>query len=77
MSLTAVNEGIGAGFVGAFEDDRVLEILGLPEHVKAVGTIALGYSEESLSSWSGFKETHLYITNTGSYKLYLDIILSC
>lgn len=44
--LTAVNEGIGAGFVGAFEDDRVSEILGLPEHVRPVGIITLGYSDE-------------------------------
>jgi len=28
--LSAVNEGIGASFVGAFEDNRVVKILGLP-----------------------------------------------
>ena len=28
--LNAVNEGIGASFVGAFEDDKVTKILGLP-----------------------------------------------
>jgi hypothetical protein len=33
--LTAVNERIGAGFVGAFEDDKVSEILKLPKYVKA------------------------------------------
>jgi nitroreductase len=32
--LTAVNEGIGACFVGAFLDDKVSEILELPEYVK-------------------------------------------
>jgi nitroreductase len=35
--LSAVNEGIGAVFVGAFEDDKVAQILELPKHVKAVG----------------------------------------
>jgi|ERR671922_905527 nitroreductase len=45
--LTAVNEEIGAGFVGAFEDDKIAEILGLPEYVKPVGIIALGYPDES------------------------------
>jgi nitroreductase len=45
--LTAVNEGIGAGFVGAFEDDKVSSILALPTHVKPVGIIALGYPDES------------------------------
>ena len=41
--LSAVNEGIGAAFVGAFEDDKVSQILELPKHVKAVGIICLGY----------------------------------
>ena len=44
--LTAVNEGLGAGFVGAFEDEKVSDILGLPEHVKPIGIIALGYPDE-------------------------------
>jgi nitroreductase len=44
--LTAVNEGIGAGFVGAFEDDKVSRILGLPGYVKPIGIITLGYSAE-------------------------------
>ena len=35
-------EGIGAGFVGAFEDDKIAKILELPEYVKPVGIIALG-----------------------------------
>jgi nitroreductase len=37
--LSAVNEGIGAAFVGAFEDDKVSQILELPKHVKPVGII--------------------------------------
>jgi nitroreductase len=31
--LSAVNEGIGASFVGAFEDNKVSRIQGLPVHV--------------------------------------------
>jgi len=31
--LTAVNEGIDTGFVGAFEDDKVSEILKLPKYI--------------------------------------------
>jgi len=45
--LTAVNEGISAGFVGAFEDDKVSEILKLPQYVKPVGIITLGYPKEA------------------------------
>ena len=45
--LTAVNEEIGAGFVGAFEDDKIAKILELPEYVKPIGIITLGYPDES------------------------------
>jgi nitroreductase len=46
--LTATNEGLGAGFVGAFEDNKVSEILGLPSDgsVRPIGIIALGYPDE-------------------------------
>jgi len=44
--LTAVNEGIGACFVGAFLDDRVSAILKLPKYVKPIGIIALGFPAE-------------------------------
>ena len=46
--LTATNEGLGAGFVGAFDDDKVSEILGLPDDgsVRAIGIIAIGYPDE-------------------------------
>jgi nitroreductase len=44
--LTSVREGIGACFVGAFEDENVSKILGLPEYVRPIGIITLGYSAE-------------------------------
>ncbi len=44
--LSAVNESIGASFVGAFEDNKVSRILGLPVHVRPMGIIALGYPAE-------------------------------
>jgi nitroreductase len=44
--LSAVNEGIGASFVGAFEDNEVRKILRLPVQVKPIGIIALGYPAE-------------------------------
>jgi nitroreductase len=43
--LSAVNEGIGASFVGAFEDNEVRKILRLPVQVKPIGIIALGYKQ--------------------------------
>src|SRR5829696_165328 len=49
--LTAVNEGIGACFVGAFDDNKVSEILELPTYVKPIGIIALGYPAEDPSKF--------------------------
>ena len=44
--LSAVNEGIGACFVGAFEDNKVSEILELPKDVRPTGIICIGYPAE-------------------------------
>ena len=33
--------------MGAFEDDKIAKILELPEYVKPIGIIALGYPDES------------------------------
>jgi nitroreductase len=49
--LTAVNEGIGACFVGAFLEDKVSEILNLPEYVKPIGIISLGFPAEDPSKF--------------------------
>ncbi|MDQ7819629.1 MAG: nitroreductase family protein [Armatimonadota bacterium] len=44
--LGAVDEGLGACFVGAFDDDAVRDVLGLPPHVLPVGLIPVGYPAE-------------------------------
>jgi|SRR5215217_599017 nitroreductase len=41
--FSAVNKGIGACFVGAFEDNKVSEILELPKDVRPIGIICIGY----------------------------------
>jgi nitroreductase len=46
LLFTAVNEEIGACFVGAFDDNKVSEILGLPKNVKPIGIICIGYPDE-------------------------------
>ena len=51
--LTTVNEEIGACFVGAFEDDKVSKILEIPEQVRPIGIICVGYLMKSLK---GLKE---------------------
>ncbi len=46
LLLSAVNEGISACFVGAFEDNKVSEILELPKDVRPIGIICIGYPAE-------------------------------
>ena len=41
--LSAVNEGIGACFVGAFQDNKVSHILELPKDVRPIGIVCIGY----------------------------------
>jgi nitroreductase len=44
--LSAVNEEIGACFVGAFQDNKGSEILELPKDVIPIGIICIGYPAE-------------------------------
>ena len=44
--LAAVNEGLGAAFVGAFDDDDVQVLLGLPKAVRPIGIIPIGFCAE-------------------------------
>src|ERR687894_702651 len=57
--LTAVNEEIGAGFVDAFEDDKIAKILELPEYAKPVGIITLGYPDERPSKLDRIEKEQL------------------
>ncbi len=45
--LAAVNEGLGAAFVGAFDDDEVRILLGLPKAVRPIGIIPIGFCAEA------------------------------
>ena len=43
MTLQAVEEGLGTCWIGAFDEDRVKKILGIPEEVRVVSLLPLGY----------------------------------
>lgn len=43
--LAASNEGLGTCIIGHFEEKKVKEILSIPEEVKVIGLITLGYPE--------------------------------
>ena len=46
MTLKAAEEGLGTCWIGAFQQDEVREILGIPQHVKVVTLFPLGYPAE-------------------------------
>ena len=43
MTLKAVEEGLGTCWIGAFYEDRVKPVLGIPEDVRVVVLLPLGY----------------------------------
>ena len=46
MVLTAVEEGLGTCWIGAFYEDKVKEILNIPEDIVVVELLTLGYPDE-------------------------------
>jgi nitroreductase len=44
--LGAVEQGLGACFVGAYNPEEVTKLLALPDHVRPVGLITIGYPAE-------------------------------
>ena len=44
MALKATEEGLGTCWIGAFYEDKVKEILGIPQDIRVVQLLALGYS---------------------------------
>ena len=44
MALEATEEGLGTCWVGAFYEDQVKEALGIPQDIRVVELLALGYS---------------------------------
>jgi nitroreductase len=45
MTLAAVEEGLGTCWVGAFSEERVHDVLGIPREVIIVGLLPIGYPD--------------------------------
>ena len=45
ITLAAAAEGLGTCWIGAFFEDRVKEILGIPEEIRVVALLPIGYPE--------------------------------
>ncbi len=43
MTLQAVEEGLGTCWVGAFDEEKVKELLNIPHDIRVVALLALGY----------------------------------
>jgi len=46
ITLAAVEEGLGTCWIGAFSEAEAKEILGIPEHIRVVELLTLGYPAE-------------------------------
>lgn len=46
MTLTAVDEGLGTCWVGAFSQDKAREVLGVPDDCKIVTLLPLGFPQQ-------------------------------
>ncbi|UCC31115.1 MAG: nitroreductase family protein [Phycisphaerales bacterium] len=44
MTLQAVAEGLGTCWIGAFYEDQVKQILGIPEEIRVVELLTVGYA---------------------------------
>jgi nitroreductase len=47
LTLAAVAEGLGTCWIGAFSEEAVKKVLGIPENVKVVAMTPLGYPSEA------------------------------
>ena len=50
MLLAVVDFGLASCWVGAFNEKKVSQILGLPAHVKPVALLPIGYPQEEIKS---------------------------
>ena len=46
MILKAVEEGLGTCWIGGFNENKVKEILNIPDYIKVVELLALGYQKD-------------------------------
>src|SRR5919106_740981 len=59
LRAAAVDEGIGACFVGAFDDAKVSKILNIPAQVRPIGIICIGCPDEEPARIGRIALSHL------------------
>ncbi|MCW4005629.1 MAG: nitroreductase family protein [Candidatus Bathyarchaeota archaeon] len=73
MVLAATSEGLGTCWVGSFDEKQVQQLLKIPEHMRVVALLAVGYAEEKISLTE--KIIHLIrrrkpLTEISSWEMY-------
>ncbi len=59
MLLTAHNLGLGACWIGAFDEDEIFRILNLPEEKTVQGIITIGYADEKPTPPPKYRIEHM------------------
>ncbi|MAE43178.1 hypothetical protein CMO93_05380 [Candidatus Woesearchaeota archaeon] len=59
MLLTAHSLGLGACWIGAFDEDEIWRILGLPEEASVQGVITIGYADENPAAPPKYRIEHM------------------
>lgn len=73
MMLEAAELGLGTCWLGAFHEDEVKEILNIPDAMRVVVVMPLGYPAESLGG--SFINSSIRMLATGSYRKPLEDIV--
>ena len=62
MTLQAVEEGLGTCWIGAFDEDKVKTILGIPDKIRIIEILPLGYpaAEGSFRGRKGSEEIFVF-----------------
>lgn len=47
IALAAVEEGLGTCWIGAFDESEIRRLLGIPENLKVIALMGLGFPDES------------------------------
>lgn len=84
--LVAQSLGLGTCWIGAFDEEKIKELIGIPENVSVVALITLGYPKENpappprleiekivhYESWSNVKKRSLSdsITKSGPFSIF-------
>jgi len=63
MTLQAVHLGLGTCWIGAFEEQTVKQILGIPETVRVVALLTLGYPRNDSFSQKDRKNLYEILSN--------------